>query len=77
MSPVFAETLPMMTIEQFEDWSLILGTTGLMLYMAYIIYRLAKDSKAGKFGYFVLFFALGFGMFGFIAKSVIAEILKI
>ncbi|KPK11436.1 MAG: hypothetical protein AMJ68_05945 [Acidithiobacillales bacterium SG8_45] len=66
-----------MTIEQFEDWSFLLGTTGLMLYMAYIIYRLAKDSKAGKFGYFVLFFALGFGMFGFIAKSVIVEILNI
>ena len=66
-----------MTIEQFEQWSLTLGTTGLMLYMAFIIYRLAKDSKAGKFGYFVLFFALGFGMFGFIAKSVIVEILNI
>ena len=66
-----------MTIEQFEDWSFYLGTTGLMLYMAYIIYRLAKDSNAGKFGYFVLFFALGFGMFGFIAKSVIVEFLNI
>ena len=65
------------TIEQFEDWSLLLGTSGLMLYMAYIIYRLAKESKAGKFGYFVLFFALGFGMFGFIAKSVIVEFLNI
>jgi hypothetical protein len=66
-----------MTIEQFEHWSLILGTTGLMLYMAFIIYRLGKDSGAGKFGYFVLFLALGLGMFGFIAKSVIAEILNI
>jgi hypothetical protein len=65
------------TIEQFEDWSLILGTSGLMLYMAYIIYRLGKDSNAGKFGYFVLFLALGLGMFGFIAKSVIVEILNI
>ncbi|MCG6974888.1 MAG: DUF2788 domain-containing protein [Acidiferrobacterales bacterium] len=65
------------TIEQFEDWSFVLGTTGLMLYMAFIIYRLGKDSNAGKFGYFVLFLALGLGMFGFIAKSVIVEILNI
>lgn len=66
-----------MTIEQFEDWSLTLGTTGLMLYMAFIIYRLGKESGAGKFGYFVLFFALGFGMFGFVAKSVIIEFLNL
>lgn len=66
-----------MTIEQFESLSLTLGTTGLMLYMTYIIYRLAKESGAGKFGYAVLFLALGLGMFGFIAKYVIKAVLEV
>jgi len=66
-----------MTIEQFESLSLTLGTSGLMLYMAFIIYRLGKESGAGKFGFTILFLALGLGMFGFIAKSVLVEILKV
>ena len=48
-----------------------------MLYMVFIIYRLGKESGAGKFGYAVLFLALGLGMFGFIAKYVLVEFLKI
>lgn len=60
-----------MNIETFESWSLTIGISGLMLYMTYIIYRLAKDSKAGKFGYFVLFLTLGLGMVGFIAKNIL------
>lgn len=60
-----------MDIETFETWSLTLGISGLMLYMTYIIYRLAKDSKAGKFGYLVLFLTLGLGMVGFIAKYIL------
>lgn len=60
-----------MTIEQFEHWSLILGVGGLIAYMVFIIYRLGKDSNAGKFGLFVLFIALGLGLFGFVAKELI------
>lgn len=66
-----------MTIEQFESISLTLGTSGLMLYMAFIIYRLGKESGAGKFGFAILFLALGLGMFGFIAKSILVEFLKV
>lgn len=66
-----------MTIEEFESISLALGTSGLMLYMAFIIYRLGKESGAGKFGFAILFLALGLGMFGFIAKSVMVEFLKV
>lgn len=62
-----------MTIEQFEHWSLTIGLSGLILYMLYIIYRLGKESQAGKFGYFVLFFALGLGLVGFIAKNILVE----
>ncbi len=64
-----------MSPEQFESWSLVLGISGLILYMLFIIYRLAKDSNAGRFGYFVLFLALGLGMLGFIAKTVLVELM--
>jgi hypothetical protein len=45
--------------------------------MFFIIFQLARQSKAGKFGTFVLMLVLGFGMLGFIAKQVIAWLLEI
>ena len=39
-----------------------------MLYMLFILLPLARESKAGKFGTFVLFLGLSFGMVGFVAK---------
>lgn len=48
-----------------------------MIYMVFIILNLAKESKAGKFGTFILLFVLSFGMIGFIAKSIIVKILGI
>lgn len=65
-----------MDIEQFEAWALTLGLAVLIGYMAFIVYRLGKDSKAGKFGMFVLFLALGLGLLGFLAKTVLVEVLK-
>ena len=50
---------------------------GFILYMFVIIWQLARESKAGRFGTFVLFIVLGFGMLGFIAKNVIAWLLHI
>ena len=64
------------TIEQFEQWSLTLGIGGLIGYMVFIIYRLGKDSNAGKFGLFVLFVSLGLGLFGFLAKEVIVFMME-
>jgi hypothetical protein len=43
--------------------------------MLFIIWDLAKQSKAGKLGTFILFFVLAFGMIGFVAKSIIAKLL--
>ena len=43
--------------------------------MLFIIYDLARQSKAGRFGTFVLFFVLSFGMIGFVAKTIIAKLL--
>jgi hypothetical protein len=60
-----------MTVAQFEELSLTLGIGGLILYMMFILYDLGKQSNAGAFGMFVLFMALGMGIVGFAAKSVI------
>lgn len=64
-----------MDIEQFETYGMAIGITLLVGWMFFIIYDLGKRSKAGKFGMFVLFFALGLGVFGFLAKTVIIEVL--
>jgi hypothetical protein len=60
-----------MTVAQFEEISLTLGITALIVFMGFIVYDLAKQSQAGRFGTFVLFGALGLGVLGFAAKSVI------
>ncbi|NTW89206.1 MAG: DUF2788 domain-containing protein, partial [Desulfobulbaceae bacterium] len=41
------------TEEQIAQFGLTFGVSAFMLYMVFIIFRLAKDSKAGRFGTFV------------------------
>jgi hypothetical protein len=60
-----------MSIVRFEEISLTLGIGGLILYMVYVMYRLARDSGAGRFGTLMIFLSLGLGIIGFAAKSVI------
>jgi hypothetical protein len=57
--------------EQVAAFGLSFGIGGFMLYMLFIIGHLAWESKAGKFGTFVLFLGLAFGMTGFAAKYII------
>ncbi|WP_018151656.1 DUF2788 domain-containing protein [Leeia oryzae] len=52
-----------------------IGVTGLILYMGFIVYDLAKESKAGKYGSMVLFGTLGLGVFGFVLKTVLTQVL--
>lgn len=66
-----------MTIEVFEEISLTLGVGGLILYMIFIMYRLGKDTGAGRFGGFVIFLGLGLGIVGFAAKSVIQVLIQV
>lgn len=61
--------------EQITEFGMTFGIGAFMLYMLFIIFDLARKSKAGKLGTFVLFFVLAFGMLGFIAKSIIQKIL--
>ncbi|WP_409338532.1 DUF2788 domain-containing protein [Curvibacter cyanobacteriorum] len=57
--------------EQISAFGLTFGVGGFMLYMVFIIAQLAWESKAGRFGTFVLFLGLGLGMVGFVAKFAI------
>jgi hypothetical protein len=65
-----------MTVEQFETWSLYICVGGLIGFMVFIVWDLAKKSKAGKFGTFILFFALGLGLLGFIIKTVLMSTIE-
>ena len=60
-----------MTEKEFTEISLTLGLTFGMLYMLYIVYKLAEESKAGRYGMMILFVGLGLGIFGFAVKYVI------
>ena len=62
--------------EQFAEFGLKWGLMGLIGLMLFIIWDLARKSKAGRFGSFVLFFVLAFGMLGFIVKSVLEWVLE-
>jgi hypothetical protein len=63
------------TDEQLSTWGLTIGLTLFIGYMLFIVWDLARRSKAGRLGTFVLFFVLAFGMFGFMMKSVIQWLL--
>lgn len=59
----------------FETWITPLMIGGLVVFMCFIIGDLARKSKAGKFGTFMLFIVLGAGMIGFVLKTVITELM--
>lgn len=64
-----------LTEQQISQFGLTWGLGLFIAFMLFIIWDLAKQSKAGRLGTFVLFFVLAFGMLGFIAKSVIKWLL--
>ena len=55
----------------FEEWMMTILVTILIGFMGFIVWDLAKKSKAGKLGTFILFFALGLGVLAFVIKSVV------
>jgi hypothetical protein len=63
--------------EQIAGFGLTFGLGAFMLYMLFIVGQLAWESKAGKFGAFVIFLGLAFGMVGFVAKYLIQWALDI
>jgi hypothetical protein len=60
-----------LTEQQITEFGLTWGIGGFILLMLFIIYSVARESRAGRFGTFVLFFVLAFGIFGFLLKHVI------
>ena len=59
------------TEEQIAHFFLTYGVGAFILFMVFIILQLARQSKAGKFGTFVIFLGLGVGFIGFLAKFLI------
>ncbi|MGB1109100.1 MAG: DUF2788 domain-containing protein [Gammaproteobacteria bacterium] len=60
-----------LTEAQVAEFGMTWGVGFLIAFMLFIVWELAKSSKAGRFGTFVMFFALALGIVGFIAKNVI------
>jgi hypothetical protein len=66
-----------LTEERITELGMTWGIGAFIALMLFIIWKLARESKAGRFGTFVLFFVLAFGILGFVAKSVIQWLLKL
>lgn len=59
------------TEAELSAFFLSYGVGAFILFMLFIIGHLAWESKAGRFGTFVLFLGLGLGFVGFLAKFII------
>ncbi|MFI8482482.1 DUF2788 domain-containing protein [Pseudomonas sp. NPDC078700] len=66
-----------MDTEYFEDLMTTVLVSVLILFMAFIVWDLAKKSKAGRFGSMILFLALGLGVLGFVIKTFVIAGLEI
>jgi hypothetical protein len=61
----------------FSQIAMVVLLTGLIVWMGFIVWDLAKKSQAGRFGTIALFTILGAGVVGFIVKTVLVEIMQI
>lgn len=66
-----------LTEAQISEFGMSFGLGAFILFMLFVIGNLAKESKAGRFGTFILFFVLAFGMLGFIAKGLIQYLFRL
>jgi len=64
-----------MSAEEIENYAMIIGVSVLIGFMFFIMWDLAKKSNAGKFGTIIIFTVLGLGIFGFIIKTIIVEMM--
>lgn len=63
-------------VQTFEAWITPIMIGGLILFMCFIIWDLAKKSNAGRFGTIMLFVVLGAGMLGYVLKVIITWVLE-
>jgi hypothetical protein len=66
-----------MTEAVFSQVSMVVLLAALIIGMGFIVWDLAKKSKAGKFGTLMMFTILGAGVMGFVIKTVMVEIIQI
>lgn len=66
-----------MDVQQFETISLYVCVSGLILYMLYIMFKLAQESQAGKMGTLAIFGCLGLGIVGFVIKEVLTVVIQV
>ncbi|WP_110947880.1 DUF2788 domain-containing protein [Pseudomonas bohemica] len=62
--------------EVFEEWMMTILVTVLIGFMGFIVWDLAKKSKAGRFGTMILFGVLGLGVMAFVIKTVVIAYLE-
>jgi Protein of unknown function (DUF2788) len=65
-----------MSITLFETLATYLCVGGLVIFMFFIIGDLAKKSKAGRFGTFVLYGVLGLAVMVFVIKEIFVHVLS-
>ncbi len=65
-----------MRLAEAESLMLNIGLAVFAGFIFFIIYDLAKKSNAGRFGTFILFFALGLGLAAFLIKTVVVELIE-
>ncbi len=61
----------------FSQLAMTVLLTALIGFMGFIVWDLAKKSRAGRFGTIAIFIVLGAGVLGFIIKTVLVEVLQI
>ena len=61
----------------FSQLAMLVFLTGLIVWMGFIVWDLAKKSQAGRFGTIILFTILGAGVVGFIIKTVMVEVMNL
>jgi len=59
-----------------EEWMMTGLVSILIIFMGFIVWDLAKKSKAGRFGTLILFFVLGLGIVAFVIKSVVIGLIE-
>ena len=60
----------------FEELMMTGLVSILIIFMGFIVWDLAKKSKAGRFGSFILFLVLGLGVAAFVIKSVVIGLIE-
>ncbi|TPE47593.1 DUF2788 domain-containing protein [Maribrevibacterium harenarium] len=64
-----------MEIEEIESIVTTVMIAGLCSFMFFIMWDLARKSNAGKWGTFVILGGLGLGLFAFLIKGFVVELM--